>query len=347
MSKVRVGVVGLGGNGSGHTKSYWHSPNAELVGICDLNPQRLQWAKDSIGLDDRVGLYTSLEEMLGQANLDALSVNTSDHLHAGPFVHGLQAGCHVIVEKPMGNTLDDLYAMTEAARQSDRKTMVGQILRFNPYYNAVHDLCASGKLGEIFYLESDYIHALQGQADPARVNPYIGNINWYLEHEKVLVGGCSHQFDLLRWFADSYAVEVMGYGNSIAFPAMKHPDCMCAVVKLASGAVCKLTGAYGIVGPRPAFNNLEVYGTQGTAILLEPFEPAQAISLSLDQDRAGFAKGNQVIPVQPQSRQSLYELELEAFLATVSGERPPDRSLEHELLVQETLLRGVGILPPE
>jgi len=98
---------------------------------------------------------------------------------------------------------------------------------------------------------------------------------------------------------------------------------------------------------RPMARRYEVYGTQGTAILLEPFEPAQAISLSLDQDRAGFAKGNQVIPVQPQSRQSLYELELEAFLATVSGERPPDRSLEHELLVQETLLRGVGILPPE
>jgi len=264
MTKPRVGVVGIGNNGPSHAKGYWLSPNAELAGICDFNPQKLQWCKDWIGFDDSVGMYTGLDEMLEKANLDALSVNTSDHLHAGPFVQGLEAGCHVIVEKPMGNTMDDLYMMTEAARKSDRKTMVGQILRFNPYYGAVHDLCASGKLGEIFYLESDYIHALQAQGDPARINPFIGNINWYLEHEKVLVGGCSHQFDLLRWFANSHAVEVMGYGNSIAFPAMKHPDCMCAVVKLASGAVCKLTGAYGIVGPRPDFNNLEVYGTKGT-----------------------------------------------------------------------------------
>lgn len=310
MSKVRVGLVGLGGNGTGHTKSYWHSPNADLVGICDFNAERLQRAKDSLGLDDRVGLYTDLDEMLDKANLDALSVNTSDHLHAGPFVKGLEAGCHVLVEKPMGNTMDDLYLMTDAARKSDRKTMVGQILRFNPYYNAVHDLCASGKLGDIFYLESDYIHALQEQGNPERINPFIGGINWYLEHEKVLVGGCSHQFDLLRWFANSHAVEVMGYGNSIAFPAMKHPDCMCAVVKLASGAVCKLTGAYGIVGPRPDYNNLEVYGTQGTVrgakvMLGHGHEVDEEFSIA-DKEIAGHP----------------YEPEIEHFLDCIINDRP-------------------------
>lgn len=264
MEKVRVGVVGIGRNGSQHVKIYWEHPWAELVGICDYDPQKLQRCQEWLGLDERVGLYTNLDEMLAKANLDALSVNTPDHLHAEPFVKGLEAGCHVFVEKPMGNTLEDLYVMTEAARKSHRKTFVGQILRFNPYYQAVYELCASGKLGEIFYLEADYIHALQEQAAPERINPYLGNINWYLEHEKVLVGGCSHQFDLLRWFAQSYAVEVKGYGNRIAFPQMKHPDCMCAVVQLASGAICKLTGAYGIVGPRPDYNNLEVYGTKGT-----------------------------------------------------------------------------------
>lgn len=264
MSTLRVGVVGIGHNGIHHARAYWHHQQAELVGLCDFDAAKLAHARDWIGTDDRCGLYTSLDEMLERANLDVLSVNTSDHLHAEPFVKGLQAGCHVLVEKPMGNTLEDLERMTAAARASDRKTMVGQILRFNPYNVEVHRLCSSGELGEIFYLEADYIHALQGQADPSRLNPHLGNINWYLEHEKVLVGGCSHQFDLLRWYSGSYAVEVMGYGNSIAFPQMKHPDCMCAVVKLASGAVCKLTGAYGVVGPRPDFNNLEIYGTRGT-----------------------------------------------------------------------------------
>lgn len=264
MGKLRVGVVGIGHNGIQHARTYWLHDQADLVGMCDFDQQKLDHAKEWIGTDDSCGLYNSLDEMLEKAELDLLSVNTSDHLHAEPFVKGLEAGCHVLVEKPMGNTMDDLYMMTEAARKSDRKTMVGQILRFNPYNIEVHRLCNSGELGELFYLEADYIHALQEQGLPERINPYIGNINWYLEHEKVLVGGCSHQFDLLRWYSNSYAVEVMGYGNSIAFPQMKHPDCMCAVVKMANGAVCKLTGAYGIVGPRPDFNNLEIYGTKGT-----------------------------------------------------------------------------------
>ena len=310
MSKVRVGVVGIGNNGPSHAKGYWLSPNAELVGICDFDQEKLARCKAWAEFDDSVGLYTSLDEMLEKANLDALSVNTSDHLHAGPFVKGLEAGCHVIVEKPMGNTMDDLYQMTEAARKSDRKTMVGQILRFNPYYQAVHEYCASGQLGEIFYLESDYIHALQGQGDPARTNPFIGNINWYLEHEKVLVGGCSHQFDLLRWFAGSHAVEVMGYGNSIAFPAMKHPDCMCAVVKLASGAVCKLTGAYGIVGPRPDFNNLEVYGTKGTV-------RGPKVMLGHGHEiEAEFDLSGQQIGGHP------YEPEIEHFLDCIIHDKP-------------------------
>lgn len=264
MTKLRVGVVGLGHNGAAHAAVYAAHPQAELVALCDFDATRTAACKQAHGLGDEVAEYTRLSVMLEQARLDVLSVNTPDHLHAEPFVLGLAAGCHVLVEKPMGNTLADLEAMTEAARASDRLTMVGQILRFNPFYAEVHHRCAAGELGELFYLEADYIHNLHCQADPARINPHIGQINWYLEHEKVLVGGCSHQFDLLRWFASSHAVEVAGFGNSIAFPQMKHPDCMCAVVKLASGAVCKLTGLYGNVGPRPEFNNLEVYGTRGT-----------------------------------------------------------------------------------
>ncbi|MEN6304265.1 MAG: Gfo/Idh/MocA family oxidoreductase, partial [Armatimonadia bacterium] len=119
MRKLRAGVVGIGHNGIHHAKVYWLHQHADLVGICDFDQKKLDHAREWIGLDDTCGLYTSLDEMLERADLDLLSVNTSDHLHAAPFVKGLQAGCHVIVEKPMGNTMDDLYQMTEAARASD------------------------------------------------------------------------------------------------------------------------------------------------------------------------------------------------------------------------------------
>lgn len=310
MSKLRVGIVGLGHNGVAHARVYASHPLADLVALCDFDAAKTAAGKQAHGLGPEVAEYTSLPEMLDQARLDVLSVNTPDHLHAEPFVQGLQAGCHVLVEKPMGNTLADLQAMTAAARASDRKTMVGQILRFNPFYQEVHRLCASGELGELFYLEADYIHNLHCQADPERLNPHLGNLNWYLEHEKVLVGGCSHQFDLLRWFAGSHAVEVAGFGNRIAFPQMTHPDCMCAVVKLASGAVCKLTGLYGNVGPRPEFNNLEIYGTRGT--------------LRAGQVMRGEGHDVTVEDLKPlEISGHPYEPEITHFLECIRHDRPP------------------------
>jgi predicted dehydrogenase len=88
----------------------------------------------------------------------------------------------------------------------------------------------------------------------------------------------------------------------------------------------------------------EVYGSLGSAIL-EPFEPAGPIRLCLAEAVDGRAAGVHIVPVREQTRQHLYDLELRAFVATLRGLQPPDRSLDHELLVQETLLRLTGRIP--
>ncbi len=260
MRKVRVGLVGCGGNGQSFMKNYQDCPTSELVAICDLLPERLKAAGDRLKVAKR---YATVDQMLAGEDLDCVSIHTSDPFHCEPFVKAMDAGKHVFVEKPFGNSVSDVETMVAAARRSDCKTMVGQILRFNPFFAKVKELADSGALGQIFYLEADYIHNLFVQAAPERFNPAIG-MNWYLEKEIPIVGGGVHEFDLLRWFSKSNAVEVMGFGNSIAFPAMKNPDCQAAVFKMDTGAVAKVTALYGPVGPRPDFRNLEVYGTKGT-----------------------------------------------------------------------------------
>jgi predicted dehydrogenase len=94
----------------------------------------------------------------------------------------------------------------------------------------------------------------------------------------------------------------------------------------------------------PTARRFEVYGDQGSAIM-EPFEPAGALRLCLAKARGAYARGEQLIPLQDQPRQLLYELELDAFLAAIAGERPPDRSPAHDLIVQETLLRATSNIP--
>ena len=261
MPLLRVAVVGLGHNGCAWVRGYEASQRAELVALCDLSEEKITEAKELA--PDATG-YADLDEMLEKEELDVLSVHTPDHLHAEPFVKGLEAGRHVLVEKPMGNTMEDLERMVAAARRSDRKTHVGQILRFNPFFAKVKELCADGTLGEIFYMEADYIHNLLYQAAAERFNPDLANVNWYLEHEKPIVGGGVHPLDLLRWYADSDVVEVDGFGNSIAFPAMRHNDCMVGIFKFESGAVAKVAALYGPVGDMARLYNLAVYGTKGT-----------------------------------------------------------------------------------
>jgi predicted dehydrogenase len=92
--------------------------------------------------------------------------------------------------------------------------------------------------------------------------------------------------------------------------------------------------------PRPMARRFEVYGSTGSAILVDPFEPAKQIRLCLEEAAGGYAQGEQFISLPHQTRQQMYDAELVAFLATLAGKQAPDRSFEHELLVQETLLRA-------
>lgn len=261
MAPLRVAIVGLGHNGQSWVAAYNNCEMTQVVGLCDFSPERRAEAR---GQAPDAGLYDDLAQMLEIERPDILSVHTPDHLHAEPFVMGLEAGCHVMVEKPAGNSISDLEKMITAAQDSDRKTMVGQVLRFNPMFAHLHKLVTEGVFGEIFYLEADYIHNLHYQASEDRFNPHLGGENWYLSREIPIVGGGVHPLDLLRWYAGSPVVETFGYGNNIAFPQMKNPDCMVAIFRFASGPCARITALYGPVGEMAPFYNMGIYGTRAT-----------------------------------------------------------------------------------
>lgn len=94
----------------------------------------------------------------------------------------------------------------------------------------------------------------------------------------------------------------------------------------------------------PMARRYEVYGTAGSAVIVEPFEPGSRIRLCLAEATEKYSAGVQIVPFQSRSRQELYAQELKAFLRTIAGQQEPDRLPEHDLQVQETLLRAVGTL---
>lgn len=255
-----MGFIGLGHNGLAHIAAHKQSHRSEVVAVCDHSVEKTTAAAEQFGVPHQYQNYSILE----RDDIDAISIHTSDHLHAEPFIRSLDAGKHVFVEKPMGNSLDDLDRMIDAVRRHPKqKTLVGHILRFNAVFAHVKNLVQEEVLGDLFYMECDYIHNLKCQGDPARFNSNIG-MNWYLEKEIPMVGGGGHPFDILKWYANEPVVEVTGYSNRKAFPEMVSDDCQVCLFRFASGTIAKVAASYGCIAPYAYLNNLTVYGTKGT-----------------------------------------------------------------------------------
>lgn len=250
-------MIGVGREAEVFLSLYQQHEHSEVVALCDISRSRLEELSSKYGIPD---VYQGLE-ICDRDDIDIISIHTPDHLHAAPFTRAIRAGKHVFVEKPMADNLTDLQSMVDAAKSTDRKTMVGQILRFNPLFKATKTMIDEGILGDIFYLEGDYVHDLRHQKH--QFSESLG-MNWYLEKEHPMIGGGIHPFDILRWYIGCDPVEVQAYANHIAFPEMKNPDTVVAIFKFETGAIAKVTTLYGSVGPMGEDYHVAVYGTKGT-----------------------------------------------------------------------------------
>ncbi|HHY98331.1 MAG TPA: Gfo/Idh/MocA family oxidoreductase [Firmicutes bacterium] len=249
MRKLRVGVIGLGHNGLAFCRAYASLPDTELVAVCDRDEQRAEAAQREFGVKAYYD-YAILE----RDDIDIISIHTPDHLHREPFIKALEADKHILLEKPMANSIEDLKLMVKAADRSKKKVAVGQILRFNPMFEAVKRLVDNGILGEIAYLEADYYHDLRYQRFMER---------WKLDEEIPIVGGGVHPFDLLRWYAGE-AVEVTSYSNHKTYPEMKADTSIVSIFRFKSGCTGKVGALYGSPLAMPEYYNLGVYGTKAS-----------------------------------------------------------------------------------
>jgi len=255
LDKIKMGVIGLGHNGRAFCDRYLKNPRCELVAVSDIDENRLNSALEAYGAFGVKGYGD--DKILFDPGIEAISIHTPDNLHKDLFIKALETNHHVFVEKPMADAVDDVKAMVGAYREHKDKTVqVGHILRFDRYFSLIKQLVAQGTLGDVFYLEADYIHDLRYQL-------YMED--WKVTAESPMIGGGCHPLDILRWYAGD-AVEVSAMSNHIAYPEMKEDASIIAIFKFANGAVGKVTTLYGSVSPRPFGFNLSVYGTLGTVV---------------------------------------------------------------------------------
>ncbi len=251
MTKLRAGVIGLR-MGAAHARAYANNPDAELVALCDTNEEALHRLAAETGARF---VTTSAEELIQRDDLDVINVVTPDHFHAPLTIAALEAGRHVLCEKPMAPTWEECLRMVETADRLGLKLMIGQSCRYAAQYVAVRQALDAGDLGELFFVESEYWNNLEGvggagnwRNDPAVRHPFLG--------------GC-HALDLTR-FVGGTIVEVSAYANHLAFEDQPTDDCIVAQLVFESGALGRALVSSGC--KCPGRTTLSAYGTAGTVL---------------------------------------------------------------------------------
>ena len=209
FAKKRLALVGTGDRGTG----FWgkailenYKDLVEFVGLCDINPGRLAYAKGFIGTDCQT--FTDFDQMMKEKKPDLVIVTTVDSTHHEFIVKALQYGSDVITEKPM--TTDEVRCrqILDAEKKSGKKVTVGFNYRHNPHVTRIKELLANQRVGKITSVDFHwYLNVYHGADYFRRWHGFVKNGGSLWVHK------ATHHFDLLNWWLDSDPVEVMAFGK--------------------------------------------------------------------------------------------------------------------------------------
>ncbi|MBO9608422.1 MAG: Gfo/Idh/MocA family oxidoreductase [Paenibacillaceae bacterium] len=157
MSTLKIGVIGAGSIAKQHMEAYKRNPLVELYAVCDANEQRAREKAASYGAKHAVADY---RELLALTELDAVSICTWNRTHAPIAIAALDAGKHVLVEKPLCTTVAEALAIEEAVRRSCRLLQVGFVRRYADTTSIVKSFLDAGELGPIYYAKASNLRRL-------------------------------------------------------------------------------------------------------------------------------------------------------------------------------------------
>jgi predicted dehydrogenase len=150
MVELRVGLLGYGAIGREHAEAVLATPGLNLRAACDRAPER----RDAAAREFGISTHARVEELLEDAEVELLVVGTPPNSHAAVVVQALEAGRHVVCEKPFALRTEEVDRMLAAAAACDRVLTVYQSRRWDPDFVALRDAVAAGRIGELFYMES-------------------------------------------------------------------------------------------------------------------------------------------------------------------------------------------------
>jgi predicted dehydrogenase len=224
QTKRRYAIVGTGVRGIG----MWgrpilrdYSDLVEFVGLCDINPLRVEVAKKQIGVS--CPTFTNFDEMLAKAKPDVVMVTTVDAFHSEYLVRTMERGIDVMTEKPMVIDENQCRAVLAAEKKTGRKVIVTHNYRYAPKHQKIKELLMSGEIGTVTSVDFNWFLDTSHGADYFR--------RWHRLRAKsgsLWVHKASHHFDLINWWLAADPVQVSAFGSLSNYGKagkIRHTDC--------------------------------------------------------------------------------------------------------------------------
>ena len=205
----RYAIIGTGDRATG----MWgrqireqYSDVVQFVGLCDINPKRVEISKAMMGVD--CPTFTNFDEMIAKTKPDILMVTTKDSTHSDYIVRALDKGLDVMTEKPMVIDEKQCQAVLDAEKRNKKKIIVTFNYRFAPKHRTVKEILMSGEIGKVLSVDfAWYLDVYHGSDYFRRWHAYKkdGGSLW--------VHKATHHFDLMNWWLDADPVEVVADGQ--------------------------------------------------------------------------------------------------------------------------------------
>lgn len=259
---LRVAVVGLGAIGREHVETYAAHPQVQLTAVVDPRED----VRKEVARATGARAFARLDQALDSGLVDAVSLCTPDHLHFADARAAIEAGAHLLLEKPVTTDPDEADALTLLSERAAVVVMPGHTLRFEPRYHHAHELVTSGRLGEVVhgYLRRDNKTSVADRA-AGRVS-----VAFFLG---------IHDIDALQWVTGQDVVEVQAMATAATEATGRQAAAVLASLRLASGAVVQLESAWALPEDYPTDldADLRLVGTRG-AVSVRSFDAGMQVA---------------------------------------------------------------------
>ncbi len=216
---LKAAVIGIGNMGRNHARIYNELPAVELVGVADVDEEKIQQVSRRMGVQG----FSNFRQLLDETKPDLVSivVPTVHHLNIAHEVIG--RGIHLLVEKPIALQITEAQQMINEAKKAGVKLMIGHVERFNPAITALKERLSANELGPVF------------QIDARRQGPFPTQV----QDVGVVIDLAVHDLDIMRYVTGSEIVRV--FAETERKINSKNEDMLHGLVRMDSGVMCSLT----------------------------------------------------------------------------------------------------------